>query len=90
MKIPQQPYRCPLARLQPNAVDAEAVKRDGWREQPDGSPLVGVQIPHRSTKRYTVRAWPTEKVVALVRALGFLAPLTTASVDDGARFVRVG
>ena len=33
MKIPTQPYRCPLARLQPNAVDAEAVKRDGWREQ---------------------------------------------------------
>ena len=33
MKIPPLPYRCPLARLQPNAVDAEAVKRDGWREQ---------------------------------------------------------
>ena len=33
MKIPTQPYRCPLARLQPNAVDAEAVKRDGWRDQ---------------------------------------------------------
>ena len=33
MKIPTQPYRCPLARLQPHAVDAEAVKRDGWREQ---------------------------------------------------------
>ena len=33
MKIPQHPYRCPLGRLQPNAVDADAVKRDGWREQ---------------------------------------------------------
>ena len=33
MKIPQHPYRCPLGRLQPIAVDAEAVKRDGWRDQ---------------------------------------------------------
>ena len=33
MKIPQHPYRCPLARLIPEPVDAEAVKRDGWREQ---------------------------------------------------------
>ena len=33
MKIPTQPYRCPLARLQPKAVNTEAVKRDGWREQ---------------------------------------------------------
>ena len=24
MKIPQHPYRCPLGRLQPNAVDADA------------------------------------------------------------------
>ena len=32
MKIPTQPYRCPLARLQPEAVNTEAVKRDGWRE----------------------------------------------------------
>ena len=33
MKISPQHYRCPLGRMQPNAVDAEAVKRDGWREQ---------------------------------------------------------
>jgi ADP-heptose:LPS heptosyltransferase len=46
----------------------------------DGSPLVGLQIPHRSTKRYTVRAWPTEKVVALVRAL----------TGDGCRVVLCG
>ena len=32
MKISPQHYR-PLGRMQPNAVDAEAVKRDGWREQ---------------------------------------------------------
>ena len=32
MKISPQHYRCPLGRMQPNAVDAEAVKRDGWRE----------------------------------------------------------
>jgi ADP-heptose:LPS heptosyltransferase len=47
---------------------------------PDGAPLVGVQIPHRSTKRYTVRAWPVEKVVALVRALA----------GDGCRVVLCG
>ena len=33
MKIPSQPYRCPLGRIQPVAVDSEALKRDGWREQ---------------------------------------------------------
>ena len=33
MKISPQHYRCPLGRLRPNAVDADAVKRDGWREQ---------------------------------------------------------
>ncbi len=33
MKIPPYTYRSPLGRLQPNPVDAEAVKRDGWREQ---------------------------------------------------------
>ena len=33
MTIPPYTYRSPLGRLQPNPVDAEAVKRDGWREQ---------------------------------------------------------
>ena len=33
MKIPSYTYRSPLGRLQPNPVDAEAMKRDGWREQ---------------------------------------------------------
>lgn len=33
MKIPQHPYRCALARLIPEQVDAESMKRDGWREQ---------------------------------------------------------
>ena len=33
MKISPNPYRCPLGRIQPIAVDAEALKRDGWREQ---------------------------------------------------------
>jgi ADP-heptose:LPS heptosyltransferase len=46
----------------------------------DGAPLVGLQIPHRSTKRYTVRAWPVEKVVTLVRAL----------MGDGCRVVLCG
>lgn len=26
-------YRCPLASLQPQKIDAEQVKREGWREQ---------------------------------------------------------
>jgi len=46
----------------------------------DGAPVVGVQIPHRSTKRYTVRAWPVEKVVELARALS----------GDGCRVVLCG
>lgn len=46
----------------------------------DGRPIVGVQIPHRSARRYTVRAWPEDKVVALVQAL----------TDDGCRVVLCG
>lgn len=26
-------YRCPLGSLQPTKMDAEQVKREGWREQ---------------------------------------------------------
>ena len=26
-------YRSPLARLQPQSTDVEAIKREGWREQ---------------------------------------------------------
>jgi hypothetical protein len=33
MKIPAQPYRCPLARLQPETTDPEAIKERGWRER---------------------------------------------------------
>lgn len=33
MKVPQQNYRCPLGKLQPNATDLDAVKEAGWREQ---------------------------------------------------------
>lgn len=33
MKIPEQRYRCPLGRLQPDVTDLEAVKETGWREQ---------------------------------------------------------
>lgn len=34
MKIPTPSYRCPLARLQPEArPDPEQIKRDGWRTQ---------------------------------------------------------
>lgn len=34
MKISTPTYRCPLARLQPEArPDPEQIKRDGWRSQ---------------------------------------------------------
>ena len=33
MKVPAQPYRCALARLQPQVTDLDAVKRSGWIEQ---------------------------------------------------------
>ena len=59
----------------------------------DGAPLVGLQIPHRSTKRYTVRAWPVEKVVALARALtreGCRVVLCgTGSEREEAEYVRL-
>lgn len=32
MDAPIPRYRCPLARLQPEPMDVEAVKRRGWRE----------------------------------------------------------
>ncbi|WP_019560796.1 hypothetical protein [Caldimonas manganoxidans] len=32
MHIPTPRYRGPLARLQPEPMDVEAVKRQGWRE----------------------------------------------------------
>lgn len=33
MKVPTPRYRCPLARIQPQQPDVEAVKREGWQEQ---------------------------------------------------------
>lgn len=33
MKIPQQHYRCPLGRLQPETTYLEAIKQTGWRDQ---------------------------------------------------------
>jgi hypothetical protein len=33
MKIPQQHYRCPLGRLQPDVPDLEGIKQSGWRDQ---------------------------------------------------------
>lgn len=33
MKIPAQPYRCPLGRTQPERKNPEDIKRQGWREQ---------------------------------------------------------
>jgi hypothetical protein len=33
MKTPSPRYRCPLGSVQPKNMDAEKVKRDGWRQQ---------------------------------------------------------
>lgn len=33
MKIPANPYRCPLGRLQAQATDLDAVKERGWRDE---------------------------------------------------------
>jgi hypothetical protein len=33
MKVPAQPYRCALGKVQPVLTDLDAVKRSGWREQ---------------------------------------------------------
>lgn len=32
MKIPENRYRCPLGRLQPQTTDLEIVKRIGWQQ----------------------------------------------------------
>ncbi|WP_157314582.1 hypothetical protein [Chitinibacter sp. GC72] len=33
MKVSGQPYRCALAKLQPNPMDVEQVKRQGWQQE---------------------------------------------------------
>jgi len=33
MRTAKQPYRSPLARLQPNSVDVEVIKREGWQDE---------------------------------------------------------
>ena len=33
MRIPTPTYRCPLARVQPETTDLEAMKQRGWRDQ---------------------------------------------------------
>ncbi len=33
MKAPIRPYRCPLGRLQPEPLDLDRVKTEGWRDQ---------------------------------------------------------
>ena len=51
-------------------------------------PLKIAALPASLVERFARVAHDVE--VAVARTLGFLAPLTTASVGDGARFVRVG
>ena len=36
--------QCPLGKCQPVPIDAEAVKRDGWRAEPDGDGRLVVTI----------------------------------------------
>ena len=33
MKTPKSQYQCPLGKAQPQAMDAELVKQQGWRHQ---------------------------------------------------------
>ncbi len=33
MKVPTPQYRCALGRLQPQTMDVESTKRDGWQQQ---------------------------------------------------------
>jgi ADP-heptose:LPS heptosyltransferase len=47
---------------------------------PDARPVVGFQIPHRTSRRHAVRAWAPEKVIELVRHLA----------ADGCRVVLCG
>jgi hypothetical protein len=32
MKTPASLYRCPMGKFQPNPMDVESVKRNGWRD----------------------------------------------------------
>jgi len=50
-------------------------------------PLEVVALPASLVERFVAAACDIN--AAIVRTLGFLAPLTTASVGDGSRFVRV-
>lgn len=50
-------------------------------------PLVLEELPSSLVDRFEVQGGAA--TAALVRTLGFCSPLTTASVADGARFVRV-
>ncbi len=47
---------------------------------PDGRPVVGIQVPHRTSRRHAVRAWAPENVAELVRQLA----------GDGCRVVLCG
>jgi len=75
----------PLDEVRPIfEVPAEAERRAAaaWAAllPADGGPVVGLQIPHRGSKRHAIRAWPADRVVALVRALA----------ADGCRVVMCG
>ena len=53
-------------------------------------PLVIAELPRSLVERFEIAAGAGQDLAtALVRTVGFLAPLTTTSVADGARFVRV-
>ena len=69
----------PVFQIPPEAARRAAELLPGLAG-PRAGPVVGFQIPHRGSKRHAVRAWPREKVVALVRQLAV----------DGCRVVLCG
>ncbi|HXY19696.1 MAG TPA: glycosyltransferase family 9 protein [Gemmatimonadales bacterium] len=76
----QEPEAVRPVFLIPDDAERRAAELAATLLPADGRPVVGIQIPHRARKRYTVRAWPPEKVFALAQAL----------TSDGCRVVLCG
>ena len=64
----------------PAAAERRAAELMPGLLPPGNGPVVGLQIPHRGSRRHAVRAWPAGNVLALARALA----------DDGCRVVLCG
>lgn len=49
---------------------ARAAMRPLWQEwRAHGQPVVGLQVPNRTSRRHAARAWPEERLASLARAL---------------------